>query len=226
MFSKVKSNEKGVELHWTTTENDNTIEHSLSGKERPLPPFTAALQAFKGYVMELLALPEEWRESLTITSLSIDEDGDGRTGLIVTAIRKIERASGLAELEAGDAGKAETIASDALALARRSFVPGNFRLGASLYALARAKLANGMADASLKLLDEALSVGDRGFREKVKARLQDYHRQGGTLVLVSHDPNELRAICTRAIWLRQGRLVDDGGVGRVLDAYRETSEAR
>jgi serine/threonine-protein kinase len=64
----------------------------------------------------------------------------------------------LAELEAGDAGKAETIASDALALARRSFVPGNFRLGASLYALARAKLANGMADASLKLLDEALSV--------------------------------------------------------------------
>ena len=64
----------------------------------------------------------------------------------------------LAELEAGDARKAETIASDALALARRSFVPGNFRLGASLYALARAKLAGGMADASLKLLDEALSV--------------------------------------------------------------------
>jgi len=64
----------------------------------------------------------------------------------------------LAELEAGDARKAESIASDALAMARRSFVPGNFRLGASLYALARAKLARGMADASLQLLDEALKV--------------------------------------------------------------------
>jgi len=64
----------------------------------------------------------------------------------------------LAELEAGDARKAETIASEALALARRSFQPGNFRLGASLYALARARLALGSADAALPLLDEALSV--------------------------------------------------------------------
>jgi ABC-type polysaccharide/polyol phosphate transport system ATPase subunit len=93
----------------------------------------------------------------------------------------------------------------------------------------QARLALSVAltvDSDILVLDEALSVGDRGFREKVKARLQDYHRHGGTLILVSHDPSELRAICTRAIWLRQGRLVDDGGVRRILDAYRESSEAR
>ena len=82
------------------------------------------------------------------------------------------------------------------------------------------------ADSDILVLDEALSVGDRAFREKVKARMQAYHQRGGTLVLVSHDPDELRAICTRAICLRQGRLVDDGDVGRVLDAYRRASDGR
>jgi serine/threonine-protein kinase len=64
----------------------------------------------------------------------------------------------LAELEGGDARKAESIAVQALALARRSFQPGNFRLGASLLALGRAKLALGDAGAGLALLDEALTV--------------------------------------------------------------------
>ncbi|HEY6940498.1 protein kinase domain-containing protein [Dokdonella sp.] len=64
----------------------------------------------------------------------------------------------LAELEAGDAARAESIAEEALALARRSFQPRNFRLGASLHALGRAKLALGQAEAAMILLDEALAV--------------------------------------------------------------------
>jgi ABC-type polysaccharide/polyol phosphate transport system ATPase subunit len=93
----------------------------------------------------------------------------------------------------------------------------------------QARLALSVAltvDSDILVLDEALSVGDRAFREKVKARMKAYHERGGTLVLVSHDPDELRAICTRAICLRQGRLVDDGDVGRVLDAYRTGPQAR
>jgi ABC-type polysaccharide/polyol phosphate transport system ATPase subunit len=92
----------------------------------------------------------------------------------------------------------------------------------------QARLALSVAltvDSDILVLDEALSVGDRAFREKVKARMRDYHRRGGTLILVSHDQDELRAICTRAIWLRQGCLVDDGDVGQILDAYRDASEA-
>jgi tetratricopeptide (TPR) repeat protein len=64
----------------------------------------------------------------------------------------------VAELEAGDPRAAVAIADEALALARRSFPPHNFRLAASLYALGRAKLASGDAHAALPLLDEALSV--------------------------------------------------------------------
>jgi ABC-type polysaccharide/polyol phosphate transport system ATPase subunit len=93
----------------------------------------------------------------------------------------------------------------------------------------QARLALSVAltvDSDILVLDEALSVGDRAFREKVKARMQAYHQRGGTLVLVSHDPDELRAICTRAICLHQGRLVDDGDVGRVLDAYRRALDGR
>jgi ABC-type polysaccharide/polyol phosphate transport system ATPase subunit len=90
----------------------------------------------------------------------------------------------------------------------------------------QARLALSVAmsvDSDILVLDEALSVGDRAFRERVRGRMLAYHRGGGTLILVSHDMDELRAICTRAIWLRQGRLVDDGDLDRILDAYRRAS---
>ncbi len=70
------------------------------------------------------------------------------------------------------------------------------------------------------LLDEVLAVGDQAFRERCLERLRQYHARGGTLILVSHELEQLRALCTRGILLDQGRIVLDGPIDAVLARYR------
>ncbi len=70
------------------------------------------------------------------------------------------------------------------------------------------------------LLDEVLAVGDQAFRDRCLARLAAYHAEGGTLVLVSHELEQLRQLCGRGIWLERGSLMMDGPIDAVLDAYR------
>jgi ABC-2 type transport system ATP-binding protein len=70
------------------------------------------------------------------------------------------------------------------------------------------------------LLDEVLAVGDQAFRERCLERLRQYHARGGTLILVSHELEQLRELCTRGVWLDQGRIVMDGPIDAVLERYR------
>ncbi|HSG65480.1 MAG TPA: ABC transporter ATP-binding protein, partial [Gammaproteobacteria bacterium] len=73
------------------------------------------------------------------------------------------------------------------------------------------------------VLDEALSVGDQSFRQKIRARLEQFHLEGGTLILVSHDFEHIRSLCPRTIWLRDGRIVADGDTETVLRSYQAAS---
>jgi ABC-2 type transport system ATP-binding protein len=70
------------------------------------------------------------------------------------------------------------------------------------------------------LLDEVLAVGDQAFRERCLERLRQYHARGGTLILVSHELEQLRELCTRGVWMDQGRIVMDGPIDAVLARYR------
>ena len=70
------------------------------------------------------------------------------------------------------------------------------------------------------LLDEVLAVGDQAFRERCLHRLRAYHDRGGTLILVSHELDQVRALCQRGIWLERGEVVRDGPIDEVLAAYR------
>jgi ABC-type polysaccharide/polyol phosphate transport system ATPase subunit len=70
------------------------------------------------------------------------------------------------------------------------------------------------------LLDEVLAVGDQAFRQRCLARLRAFHAQGGTLILVSHEVDQVRELCSRAVWLDQGVMRMDGDVNQVLAAYR------
>ncbi len=72
------------------------------------------------------------------------------------------------------------------------------------------------------LIDESLGVGDAAFQEKAKARLRSLFDRSQAVVLVSHDLVSLRELCTRGLWVQQGRLVDDGPVDRVIDHYLES----
>lgn len=69
------------------------------------------------------------------------------------------------------------------------------------------------------LVDEVLAVGDKGFREKCYARIDELLAGGRTLFFVSHNERDLRRFCTRGLYLDKGRLVIDGPISEVLDRY-------
>ncbi len=72
------------------------------------------------------------------------------------------------------------------------------------------------------LIDEALAVGDRSFRKKSSERLKEHRSKAGTILLVSHNLEEVRQSCQRVIWLEGGTVIADGPVDDVIEAY-ETS---
>lgn len=69
------------------------------------------------------------------------------------------------------------------------------------------------------LVDEVLAVGDQYFVGKCVRYIQEFHRSGRTLVLVSHDLTLIRALCRRAVWIDRGRLAADGPAGEVCADY-------
>ncbi len=77
-------------------------------------------------------------------------------------------------------------------------------------------------DEPIILVDEVLAVGDRDFRQKCYARMEELLEQGRTLFLVSHSEDDLRRFCTRGLYLKDGRLVGDGTVEEVLTTYRSS----
>lgn len=86
----------------------------------------------------------------------------------------------------------------------------------------RARLLFSLAtsfDPEILLLDEWVSAGDADFKEKAKARMNEHVEKAGILVLASHSKTLLRATCTKALWLEQGRLVEFGELEEVLQNF-------
>jgi lipopolysaccharide transport system ATP-binding protein len=69
------------------------------------------------------------------------------------------------------------------------------------------------------IVDEALSVGDGYFQRKCMQRIQAFLRSGGTLLLTSHAMYYVSEFCTRALWLRDGRVAALGPAASVIHDY-------
>jgi ABC-type polysaccharide/polyol phosphate transport system ATPase subunit len=76
------------------------------------------------------------------------------------------------------------------------------------------------------LLDEFFAVGDAAFTEKSRARIDELHRGGTTLVLVSHTRSLVEETCARCIWLENGRVRADGESRDVLERYHHDETRR
>jgi ABC-2 type transport system ATP-binding protein len=59
-------------------------------------------------------------------------------------------------------------------------------------------------------MDEILSVGDVPFREKCRRKFEELIADGKTLVVVSHDMEMVRDLCTRGVVIRKGEIIYDG----------------
>ena len=73
------------------------------------------------------------------------------------------------------------------------------------------------------LIDEALAVGDKDFRERSLQRVNEIRDAAGTVIMVTHNLGEIRSTCTRAMWLDAGRLVASGDTKEVLRDYEQHS---
>ena len=69
------------------------------------------------------------------------------------------------------------------------------------------------------LVDEVLAVGDASFQRKCLGKMGDVSRQGRTIVFVSHNMIALKKLCTQAVWLDGGQVVERGEAGAVIDHY-------
>jgi len=71
------------------------------------------------------------------------------------------------------------------------------------------------------VIDEALAVGDAVFQHRCLRRINDLHKRGTTVLLVSHDAAAIRALCSRAILLKAGQMIADGTPAEVLNRYQK-----
>jgi ABC-type polysaccharide/polyol phosphate transport system ATPase subunit len=74
-------------------------------------------------------------------------------------------------------------------------------------------------DPDVLMLDEVLAVGDAGFQVKCRETMVEFQRAGKSILFVSHSAAHVRQMCERAIWLDHGRMVMEGDVDSVLEAY-------
>lgn len=69
------------------------------------------------------------------------------------------------------------------------------------------------------IVDEILSVGDYKFQEKSFARMRHMIDSGATLMFVSHSIEQVSRMCSKALWLEQGRVKMFGNAQEVCKAY-------
>jgi len=74
-------------------------------------------------------------------------------------------------------------------------------------------------DPEILLLDEVFNAGDAGFRARAEQRMQALRNRTPITVLAHHGMEEIRANCTKALWLNHGRAQAFGPVNEVIAAY-------
>lgn len=74
-------------------------------------------------------------------------------------------------------------------------------------------------DAEILLIDEILAVGDQHFQDKCFDKLKELSASEKTIVIVSHSLGAIKEICSRGIWIYEGKVRMDDKIDKVVDEY-------
>jgi len=77
-------------------------------------------------------------------------------------------------------------------------------------------------DSDILVIDEALSVGDAEFRKKCLNKIHAIISTGRTVIFVSHDTDQVRNICSSAIYIKSGKLMYQGDVDHAIKLYNQS----
>jgi lipopolysaccharide transport system ATP-binding protein len=86
----------------------------------------------------------------------------------------------------------------------------------------RVRLAFSVAahlEPEVMFVDEVLAVGDAGFRKKCLEKVRSIAQGGSTVMVVTHNAQQVTSLCQRALWLSNGQLIDDGDATTVVTRY-------
>jgi lipopolysaccharide transport system ATP-binding protein len=75
------------------------------------------------------------------------------------------------------------------------------------------------------VVDEVLAVGDAEFQQKCLGKMGEISKHGRTVLLVSHNMASIMNLCQRALLLKEGRIVEAGNPGEVVQNYLSTSRS-
>ncbi|MFT4303130.1 MAG: ABC transporter ATP-binding protein [Candidatus Woesearchaeota archaeon] len=75
------------------------------------------------------------------------------------------------------------------------------------------------SDPDILLLDEVFEVGDKEFRKKSSEKLKELVKQGKSIILVSHEIWMIEKHCNRVIWLKDGKIYQEGETKEILKNY-------
>jgi lipopolysaccharide transport system ATP-binding protein len=106
-----------------------------------------------------------------------------------------------------------------------SFIDNPLRTYSSGMQLRLAFSINVHTSAQVLLIDEVLAVGDLAFQRKCVERIAQFKREGCAILIVSHDLNQIKTVCDRVIWLRDGKIVAAGEAQEVVGKYERAMMA-
>ena len=73
------------------------------------------------------------------------------------------------------------------------------------------------------LIDEVLSVGDEVFQRRCAEKIEEFRRDGRTIIFVSHGLGQVEQLCEQAAWIDRGEVVELGPASDVISRYRGDS---
>ncbi len=74
------------------------------------------------------------------------------------------------------------------------------------------------------IVDEVLAVGDAEFQKRCLGKMHDVSRDGRTVLFVSHNMAAIQELCSRVVYLQDGRVVGDGAADKLISQYLASSQ--
>jgi len=75
-------------------------------------------------------------------------------------------------------------------------------------------------DPEILLVDEVLAVGDASFQEKCLEKMEEFRKNGVTIIFVTHNFKQIEEMCNRALVLHHGEVIAYGSPSEIKDAYK------
>jgi ABC-2 type transport system ATP-binding protein len=74
-------------------------------------------------------------------------------------------------------------------------------------------------DPDILIIDEVLAVGDEEFQQRCFQKIEQFRREGRTIIFVSHGLGQVAQFCNQAMWLEKGEVQTIDAAYKVVSEY-------